>query len=96
MYIFENFNNKKSIEEMTKINLRDAIISTKQDLNSNINNYEFAEGDLIDYYLYQIKANKSKLSYLVKEAKKYNAKPQNKSGEGGGKKNGTTNADGIC
>ena len=34
-----------------------------------IKNYEFAEGDLIDYYLYQIKAEQSKLDYLIKTAK---------------------------
>ena len=33
------------------------------------NNYEFAEGELIDYYLYQIKANQAKLDYLIKKAK---------------------------
>lgn len=34
------------------------------------NNYEFADGDLIDYYLYQIKATQSKYNYLLKKAKK--------------------------
>ena len=33
-------------------------------------NFEFAENELIDYYAYQIKANKSKLDYLMKKAKK--------------------------
>lgn len=32
-------------------------------------NYEFAEGELIDYYLYQIKANQAKLNYLIKKSK---------------------------
>ena len=32
-------------------------------------NYEFADSDLIDYYIYQIKANQAKLDYLIKMAK---------------------------
>ena len=32
-------------------------------------NFEVAEDDLIDYYSYQIKANKAKLDYLIKEVK---------------------------
>ena len=39
------------------------------ELNVNIKNYEYAEPEQIDYYLYQIKANKAKLNYLIKEAK---------------------------
>lgn len=74
MYIFENFNNEKFTEKKIKQDLMDAIVITRKDLNNCINNYEFAEGEMIEYYLYQIKANKSKLSYLVKEAKKNNMK----------------------
>lgn len=74
MYIFENFNNEKFTEKKMKQDLMDAIVITRKDLNNCINNYEFAEGEMIEYYLYQIKANKSKLSYLVKEAKKNNMK----------------------
>ena len=32
-------------------------------------NFESAEYELIDYYTYQIKANKAKLDYLIKLAK---------------------------
>ena len=74
MYIFENFNNEKFTEKKIKQDLMDAIVITRKDLNNCIKNYEFAEGEMIEYYLYQIKANKSKLSYLVKEAKKNNMK----------------------
>lgn len=45
------------------------ILKTKMELNVNIKNYEYAELEQIDYYLYQIKANKAKLNYLIKEAK---------------------------
>ena len=33
-------------------------------------NFEYAEDGMIDYYIYQIKANQSKLDYLIKLAKK--------------------------
>ena len=33
-------------------------------------NFEYAEDGMIDYYIYQIKANQSKLDYLIKVAKK--------------------------
>lgn len=47
-----------------------SIIKTREELNSANKNFEFAEGELIDYYLYQIKATKSKYNYLIKKAKK--------------------------
>jgi hypothetical protein len=56
-------------EEEIDIELIKSIIQTKQDLQNSNCNYEFAEGELIDYYLYQIKANQSKLNYLLKKAK---------------------------
>lgn len=56
-------------QQEINLELIKSIIKTKKDLeNSNIN-YEFAEGELIDYYLYQIKANQSKLNFLLKKAK---------------------------
>lgn len=57
-------------EEELDIELIKSIIRTKQDLKDSNKNYEFAEGELIDYYLYEIKANQSKLNYLLKKAKK--------------------------
>lgn len=56
-------------EEELDLVLAKSIISTKQELEHAINNFEYAEGELIDYYAYQIKANKSKLDYLLKKAK---------------------------
>ena len=56
-------------EEELNIELIKSIIKTKPDLENANKNYEFAEGELIDYYLYQIKANQSKLNYLLKKAK---------------------------
>jgi len=49
--------------------LVECIIKTKAELNVANKNFEHAEGELIDYYSYQIKANKAKLDYLIKEVK---------------------------
>ncbi|MBR2786616.1 MAG: DUF2508 family protein [Clostridia bacterium] len=46
------------------------ILKTREDLENARNNYEFAEGNLIDYFLYEIKANQAKLDYLLNKAKK--------------------------
>ncbi len=45
------------------------IIKTQEDLKNANKNFEFADSDLIDYYIYQIKANQAKLNYLIKIAK---------------------------
>ena len=58
----------KTKEELNTI-LVQSIIKTNNELQNARNNYEFAEGELIDYYLYQIKANQSKLNYLIKKSK---------------------------
>ena len=47
-----------------------SIIKTREDLQNANKNFEFAEGELVDYYLYQIKAVQSKYNYLIKKAKK--------------------------
>ena len=57
-------------EEELNMELIKSIIKAKIDLDNANKNYEFADGELIDYYLYQIKANQSKLNYLLKKAKK--------------------------
>ena len=57
---------KKNID----VELVKSIIKTKAELNVANKNYEQAEGELIDYYLYQIKAHKAKLDYLIKEVKR--------------------------
>ena len=72
--MYEEYVKELKLEEKTKeesnVELIKSIIKTKMDLDSANKNYEFAEGELIDYYLYQIKANHSKLDYLLKKAKK--------------------------
>lgn len=59
----------RSEEELNKELIR-SINKAKNDLKNANRNYEFAEDELIDYYLYQIKANQAKLNYLLKKAKK--------------------------
>ena len=69
----EEFVKEYKIKDKTQEELNTAlvqnIIETNNILQNSINNYGYAEGELIDYYLYQIKANQSKLNYLIKEAK---------------------------
>ena len=58
-------------EEQKSVELVVSILKTKKDLDMANHNFEFAEKELIDYYAYQIKANKSKLDYLMKKAKEH-------------------------
>jgi len=51
------------------IELIKCVILTKKELDIATKNFEQASGKLIDYYAYQIKANKAKLDYLIKEVK---------------------------
>lgn len=46
-----------------------SIIKTKKELEKSNRNFEYAKDELIDYYLYTIKANQAKLDYLIKKAK---------------------------
>ena len=68
-YIKDNFSLFKK-KEIPDEDLIRSIIKTREDLTNANKNFEFAEGELIDYYLYQIKATQSKYSYLIKKAKK--------------------------
>ena len=67
-YVKEKKITDKSKEEMNKM-LVQSIINTSNNIKIAQKNYEFAEDDLIDYYLYSIKANQSKLNYLIKASK---------------------------
>lgn len=67
-YIRENKIIEKTQEEK-EIELMVSMIKVKKELEEANKNFEFAEGDLIDYYTYQIKANRAKFDYLVKKAK---------------------------
>ena len=56
-------------EEETQIDLIKTIVETKKQLELANKNFEYADGDLIDYYTFEIKANRAKLDYLLKKAK---------------------------
>ena len=56
-------------EEEQELELITSIIKVSKELEVNNLNFEYATGDLIDYYIYQMKANRAKFDYLVKKAK---------------------------
>ena len=68
-YISEDRIEDKS-EDEKNLELIVSIRRTKNELDSAKKNFEFAEEGLIDYYSYQIKANQTKLDYLMKKAQK--------------------------
>ena len=68
-YLLEKMLKGKTDKEK-EIELMQTIIETKEMLKIARSNFEYAEDDLIDYYTYQIKANQSKLDYLIKVAKR--------------------------
>ena len=53
-----------------QLELIKSIIDTNRELKTANKNFESAEEELIDYYSYQIKANKAKLDYLIKQVKR--------------------------
>lgn len=69
----EGYKKEKKIIEKTEKKLQaeliKSIIEAKRQLNLANKNFEYADGELIDYYVYQIKATRAKLDYLVKKAK---------------------------
>ena len=70
VYIKEEKEIKEKNQKEKELELLISIVDAKKDLENACKNYEYAEGNLIDYYLYEIKANQSKLDYLIKTAKK--------------------------
>lgn len=46
-----------------------SILETQKKLEMAHKNFEYARGDLIDYYAYQIKSEQAKINYLLKQAK---------------------------
>ena len=60
---------KGKSENERETEIMQSIIETKEKLKIARSNFEYAEDDMIDYYIYQIKANQSKLDYLIKVAK---------------------------
>lgn len=56
-------------EREKEIELIKNIIHTRKELKNVDRNFEYAQDDLVDYYIYQMKANQAKLNYLIKMAK---------------------------
>lgn len=67
-YIRET-NITEKTEQEKEAELIKTIIQVKRDLKMANKNFEYASDDLVDYYVYQIKANQAKLNYLIKVAK---------------------------
>lgn len=67
-YVKEKKIEDKSKEEMNQILIK-SIINASNNIEAARQNYEFAEGELIDYYLYEIKANQAMLNYLIRKSK---------------------------
>ncbi len=67
-YVRENEILDKNQKEYEK-ELVQSIIITRNNLDVANKNYEYAEEELIDYYLYKIKAEKAKYNYLLRKAK---------------------------
>ena len=63
---------KDRTEEEKEYELIENIKFVKNTLNNMYRNLQFAEGDLIDYFTYQIKAEEAKYNYLIKKAKNKN------------------------
>lgn len=61
------------IQEKTEIEKESELIAnivkTREDLKKANRNFEYAQEELVDYYIYQIKAMQAKLDYLIKLAK---------------------------
>lgn len=70
---FEQYSRESTITEKNQKDyekdLVRSIIVTRNNLEVANRNYEYAEDELIDYYLYKIKAEKAKYNYLVRKAK---------------------------
>ena len=60
----------ENIEEKEReIELIKNIIKTRRELKNVDRNFEYAQDDLVDYYIYEMKANQANLNYLIKMAK---------------------------
>ena len=69
----EDFIRERKIVDKTdiekEIELIRNIIKVNEEIAAANSNFQYAEEELGDYYTYQIKANQSKLNYLIKQAK---------------------------
>lgn len=56
-------------DEEKERDLMRTIFKTKKSIQEASTNYQHAEGKLIDYFLYTMKAEQAKLDYLIAKAK---------------------------
>ena len=56
-------------EKEKEIELIKNIIKTRREIKNVDKNFEYAQDDLVDYYIYEMKANQAKLNHLIKIAK---------------------------
>ena len=59
-------------EEEKRIELYEELENSKKRLKGFYENMNFASGNLIDYYVYQIKAEQAKFGYLINKIKEEN------------------------
>lgn len=69
----EEYIKEVKIKDKTKkdkeLELFKSILNAKEELKQLNKNFEYADKEMVDYYTYEIKANQSKLDYLIKFAK---------------------------
>ena len=65
----QEYNIKNLNEKEKEIELIKDIITTRKAIKNIDKNFEYAQDELVDYYIYQQKANQAKLNYLIKTAK---------------------------
>ena len=56
-------------EEECDYSIIQSILESQKKLELAHKNFEYARGDLIDYYAYQIKSEQAKINYLLRQAK---------------------------
>ena len=69
-YLKEQIVHEKNEDEINQEIIK-SLIEAKQELNNSHNNLKFADPELIDYYSYKIKADKSKIDYLIKRSRRH-------------------------
>lgn len=56
-------------QEESKAEILNNIVESQKRLELAHKNFEYAKGELVDYYAYQIKSEQAKIDYLLKQAK---------------------------
>ena len=69
----EEFIKEEKILDISELDTKQEILkginSVKNNLKASYNNMKYAEGDLIDYYIYKIKSEEAQYAYLLKKIK---------------------------